>query len=373
MQAHIEKARKGLSYDRDVFFRCVEGSNDTIMLTDKQGVIQYVNAAWQKVYGYSWEEIQGKTPATLRSKYQDKDFYAHMWSQILDPHQGYWKGELINLAKDGHEVPVFLTITPFANEKGETVGYMGIAVDITEQKKLQAQVLHQDRLASIGLIAAGLAHEIGNPLGVIRGRAEYLSMLIANTESVKNNVDIIVKQIDRISKLIYSLLHFSRTSESPKVTKISVHPIVEEVLALFSKQAEEKNISFINSIDKNILVDADPSKLEQVFLNLIINSVQAIEDSLKDGIKNNHKIEVSSYENGNRWAFTVSDTGRGISEANLAQIFKPFYTTKESGVGTGLGLAICDQIIRSWEGSIDVKSTLGQGTTFTIFLPKPKT
>jgi PAS domain S-box-containing protein len=160
----------------NIFFRCVEDSNDAIMISDRGGVLVYVNPAWCRVYGYTKEEAIGNSPRLLHSGLQTSEFYRDMWASIQDLNRGYWKGELVNKAKDGTLVPVLLTITPFKNEDGSILGYMAIAVDITYKKELEAKVAHQDRLASIGLLASGLAHEVGTPLGVVRGRAEFLMM-----------------------------------------------------------------------------------------------------------------------------------------------------------------------------------------------------
>ncbi len=356
--------------DPSVFHRCVDDSNDTVMLTDLLGRLHYVNRAWQRVYGYSAQEAIGATPALLRSPHQDEVFYRKMWRQIADPKVGYWKGELVNRAKDGHEVPVFLTITPFRNDAGQLVGYMGIAVDITEKKAMEAQLLHQDRLASLGLISAGLAHEIGNPLGVIRGRAEYLALLMKENEPARKNLDIVVNQIDRIARLMYSLLHLARGTKTDTLSAVRPKLIFDKVLDLLAPQLAQHGIRLENRLGEEVAILAEPTLFEQVALNLLLNAIQAIESEIEQGRTRNHVLTIEARLKDDHWEMDVSDTGCGIPEPHLDEIFKPFFTTKAPEVGTGLGLPICDQIVRGWQGSIGVKLPQGAGTTFTVRVPK---
>jgi len=186
---------------QSVFFRCVEDSNDAIMVSDRGGKLVYVNPSWQRVYGYTAEQAVGETPRLLHSGIQDDGFYREMWSRISDPAVGYWKGELVNRAKDGTLVPVLLTITPFRGPGGSILGYMGIAVDISWRKEMENKVAQQYRLATIGVMASGLAHEIGTPLGVIRGRAELMQMQSENGV-IRRNAEVILGQSDRISRII---------------------------------------------------------------------------------------------------------------------------------------------------------------------------
>jgi PAS domain S-box-containing protein len=167
-----------LSWHQDpsnVFYQCVESSNDAMMMTNPQGYLQYVNPAWCTIYGYDRHEVLGRNPRFLQSGHQDSAFYDKMWQAILDPEVGGWRGELINRTKHGDTIPVLLTITPIRNVEGELQGYLGIAVDISKQKELQLRLLQQDRLASIGLLAGGLIHQLGTPLTVARGRAMILA------------------------------------------------------------------------------------------------------------------------------------------------------------------------------------------------------
>lgn len=354
-----------------VFFRCVEDCYEPIMLTNHRGRLTYVNPAWVLTYGYSKEEALGETPRLLRSEYQDKDFYSKMWQTILDPNVGFWRGEVLNRAKDGHLVPVMLTITPYREPSGDISGYMGIAVDLTEQKKMEHQLLRQDRLASIGLLAGGLAHEIGNPLGVIRGRTELVQNAIRGNEFAEKNLEMVMAQIDRISGLIQSLLKVGRIPEKIMLREISLETSVNDVFTLMNEACRKANVELRK---KNIsaLVLAEPSHLEQLLLNLMLNSLHAIEEKKqKSPNAESHFIEIRAVEDREEIVISLEDSGCGISPENLKKIFQPFFTTKSAGKGTGLGLAIVLKLTEEMRGKISVESPgEGKGATVTLRLQR---
>ena len=361
-----------------VFLRCVEDCFEPIMLTDRSGRLTYVNPAWVLTYGYSKEEAIGSTPRLLRSSGQSDAFYRAMWGEILNPEIGFWRGEVLNRAKDGHLVPVLLTITPYRESSGAIAGYMGIAVDLSDQKKMEHQILHQDRLASIGMLAGGLAHEIGNPLGVIRGRAELVLKQIRGNEAAEKNLEIIVGQIDRISGLIQSLLHVSRAPAraSTVLSDVNLKTIVDEVLILVGEECRRIGID-LKSAGLNHLIRADSSHLQQLFLNMFINSMNAIEElrieeKAEGRPSKNHLIEVTatSADDG-VLRVVIRDSGCGISPENIDKLFQPFFTTKDPGKGTGLGLSIVSKLAAEIGATVSVTSEgLGSGAAFTLTFSK---
>ncbi len=352
----------------NVFFRCVEDSNDAIMLTDAAGILTYVNPAWSQIYGFSKGEAVGKTPGILHSGQQNPDFYKAMWARIRNPKYGNWKGELVNKTKEGVLVPVLLTITPFLSETGEEIsGYMGIASDLSYHRELEAKVAHQDRLASIGLLASGLAHEIGTPMGVIRGRAEFL-MMKSPDPTFKKGLGIIISEIDRITKIIRSLLRISRSFSDVRLETIKVLEPLNEVLTLVGQTLRNDQIDVQVSSPEDLLIRADFGRLEQIFLNLVMNSIHAIRKAQEGGRKGSHFLRFETQKKADLITLEMTDSGCGISPENLNNIFKPFYTTKDVGEGTGLGLAIVAQLIREMEGKISVRSELDKGTTFSLTL-----
>ena len=230
----------------------------------------------------------------------------------------------------------------------------------------------QDRLASVGLLASSLAHEIGTPLGVIRGRAEYLGLQVKDDANIKKNVDVIISQIDRVSRLIRSLLNLARGDQAHHAGEIFLNEVVSEVIDLMGHELRKHRIEIRNEIPKDapIAVNAEAESLHQVLLNLLVNSVHAIGSAVKEGRNDGHFIRISTRDLGKQWSLNVQDSGCGISQENLRNLFKPFFTTKEIGVGTGLGLATSYRIVESWGGSIQVDSKEGVGTEFRIILPK---
>ncbi len=370
--------------DQSVFFRCVDECSEPMMISDGAGRLLYVNQAWVQTYGYSKEEAVGATPRLLRSSLQTDEFYQQMWRKILNPAIGHWKGEIVNRAKDGRLVPVLLTITPYTHE-GQILGYMGVAVDLTERRSMEQQILRQDRLASIGMLASSLAHEIGNPLGVIRGRAEIVleSMRSGNPASgatgktaadatsifhnATQSLDIIVGQIDRIARLIDSLLKISRVPQELTLREVKIRGPISEVVTLLSETCRRKGIELVDEVE-DLIVFSDAQHLQQILLNLAINAVHAMEEETKRSGRVNHRLTLSSStRNNDEITIHVADTGCGLSPEVKRRMFEPFYTTKTPGQGTGLGLAIVSRLSEEMRATINAESDgPGLGSVFHL-------
>lgn len=244
------------------------------------------------------------------------------------------------------------------------------AFDLEELRKSQEQVLRQDRLASLGLLASSLAHEIGTPLGIIRGRAELAANGKATPEKIKENMTLITTQIDRISVLVKSLLNLARGQQSDQATSVDLSAVIEDIGNLMTHELERKNIKLEIDLDHHPHVRAEQGPLTQVFLNLLVNSVYAIEEMQKKGKSQDHILKVTVVSTKSRVDIHVEDSGCGIPEENLSKLFQPFFTTKDIGVGTGLGLATSYKLVQSWGGNMQVKSKPNVGTTFTITLER---
>jgi signal transduction histidine kinase len=240
-------------------------------------------------------------------------------------------------------------------------------------KEREAQILVQDRLASVGLLASSLAHEIGTPLGVIRGRAEYLSLKLQGDEAVQKNATVIIQQIDRVAKLIRSLLNLARGDAKGTAGRVSLPEVAGEVVELMAHDLERKGIQLRDGLASRpeACVAAESGPLHQVLLNLLVNSVHAIESAKALGRADGHFIALELEESESAWVLGVRDSGCGISRENLRHLFKPFFTTKDIGVGTGLGLATSYRIVESWGGKVEVESKEGAGALFRLTLPKP--
>lgn len=243
--------------------------------------------------------------------------------------------------------------------------------NLAELKERENQIFMQDRLASIGLLASSLAHEIGNPLGVIRGRAEYVSTLSDSDAVVVKSMDVIISQIDRISKLIHSLLNLARGDQIKTSSEVKIGQVISEVLDLMGYELKRIGIDVRNEVveDCFIKTTGGSESLHQVLLNLVVNSMHAIQSAIKQGRSKDHFIRFYVDREPGFLLLCIEDSGVGISKLNLRNIFKPFFTTKDIGTGTGLGLATSYRIVESWGGSIRVESEENLHTTFKVLLP----
>lgn len=228
---------------------------------------------------------------------------------------------------------------------------------LKEKENLEKQLLQADKLATVGQLAAGVAHEINNPLGNI---SLYTQMLLKKTKDVntKERLKVIGDETDRAAQIVKGLLDFARQSE-PKLSRIDINDEIGKVLSILKPQL--KDIRINTTLAPLPLIYADSGHIQQVVMNLLKNSIQSITE--------NGEIMVKTTAKDNNVEMSISDNGRGIPKENLDKIFDPFFTTKEPGKGTGLGLSISYGIIKRHNGSIEVKSEVGKGTTFTIKLP----
>lgn len=328
----------------------------------KQGVIQDVNEATGYIFGcHAAEMLNHPLTDFIRADHREE-----FQKNILDTPDA--SIESIGVKKDGSEIHL-LTSKREVNLQGQKTAIISIR-DLTQRKQMEAQILRQDRLASLGLLASSLAHEIGTPLGVIRGRAQFIATK-TKEENVKQDMGLVVSQIDRISKLVNSLLHIAREKKSSLSVAVNVTSVLEDVTRLIHHELERNSIKLKITCNPDEFVQAEPGPLGQVFLNLLVNSVHAIDEAKKNGKGIEHKVSISVSEENNEKIISIHDTGSGIEEKNLKHLFKPFFTTKDIGLGTGLGLATSYKLVQSWNGWMDVTSKVGQGTTFKIHLKKP--
>jgi PAS domain S-box-containing protein len=261
-------------------------------------------------------------------------------------------------------------VSPVRNDRGEIVEVVKISRDVTRRRKLEDQLVQSERLISLGQLAAGVAHQINNPIGIIVNRIDCLKregQTGALVDSLQSDLDVISHCAWRVNEITRSLLTFSR--ESPLVMEsIDINEALAIALGLARMQAHEKNVEFKARLQPGLSrIRGDINKLEQCFVNILNNAVDAVSD---DG-----RVMVESFadsKKGGLIQITISDTGSGIDPGNLKKIFNPFFTTKEVGKGTGLGLSISYGIVKDHGGQLEASSVLGEGTTFTITLPAEK-
>lgn len=278
------------------------------------------------------------------------------------------RNEAVNFKHEPTKLHLELNSHPFSFRMHQA--FLVTIRDITSRVMLESQMLQQDRLASIGLLASGLAHEIGTPLATIRGRAEMLTMNSTKPESVEKNASIILSQIDRISKLVTSLLNLARGAQTTSPVLTDVSSVVRDVAEFLQHEFNKNKISV--NVDANLPLQAMAisTSLYQVLLNLLVNATHAIyEKRLRDSTAIS-KIDVRVYQTEKNVEISIQDSGTGISEENMKKLFTPFFTTKEIGKGTGLGLVTSYRIIESWGGTLTVHSREGEGCQFVISLRK---
>ncbi len=262
---------------------------------------------------------------------------------------------------------------PLMDSEGKIYGNVNYLRDVTEQKRLEQKLIRADKLASLGTLIAGLAHEINNPLGIIAGYSEALLersrdkslKKVKAFEDFPEYLETINKEIFRCKNILSSLLDFSRPTSGTK-RLINLNELIKEVILLVNHKAKKLSHTISLQLSETIPeISADPGALRQLFMNIIMNSLYFMKKKGKVTVKT--KLEAS--ENSKYVLITIQDNGIGINKEDLPRIFDPFYTTKPIGEGTGLGLSICHRIVSEHGGSIDVESTKGKGTTFHIRLP----
>ncbi len=351
--------------------RAIEQSSVGIMITDKNGTIEYINPYFTTVSGYSFEEVIGKNPRILKSGEQDSKFYEVLWNTITSGKD--WSGELINKKKNGDFFWEKEIITPILNEEGEIVHFVAIREDITEKKKMIEELIQaKNRAENLNRLKteflAQMSHEIRSPINLLLNYTALIKDDLNTdiSEEISISFDGIESAGRRIIRTIDLILNMSELQLGTyEVTKreFDIEKSIRVLMKEYYSSAASKNIELnINTNTSNTIIISDDYAVNQIFANLIDNA-----------IKYTHKgeIRIDINENNNRLVVSVGDTGIGISEEYLKKIFTPF-TQEEQGYsrtydGTGLGLALVKKYCELIGAEIEVKSSKGEGTTFNIF------
>ncbi len=348
-------------------------SSDTILITDPKGSIIYVNSAFEKITGYSYEEALETNPNILKSGKHDKAFYKELWETISNGK--IWSGRLINLKKNGEQYTEEASISPVFSNKGEIVNYVAVKRDITEKLKLESQLQQAHKLESIGTLAGGIAHDFNNILFPIVGHSEMLLEDIPEYSPFRGGVNAIFQSALRAKDLVKQILTFSRQEDSD-LKLMKIQPIIKEALRLI-RSTIPTTIEIKQDIQTDCgLIKADPTQIHQVIMNLATNAYHAMEDSGGELKINLKEIELGEYdvlnsdmETGTYACLTIADTGIGMDNDLTHKIFDPFFTTKEQGKGTGMGLSVVHGIVKHAGGSIQFYSNPGKGAEFNIYFP----
>ncbi|MCI4372280.1 MAG: PAS domain S-box protein [Thermoplasmata archaeon] len=342
-----------------LFYESFQTSTNAMQLTDAEGVMVDVNPAYERIYGYTRAECIGRKPNLIRSKHTSPEVYERMWADLSAPDRGYWSGEITNRDRHGRERPVFLSITAIRTVGGDVTHYLGVAVDLSEQRGWELRAAHADKLASVGQLAAGVAHEINTPLANVMLVAESLRRRSTDPWALAR-LDTMTDQIEVAARNVRSLLDFARRAE-PHVAELDLVDVARDSVAfLKGKQSADVEITEVYPRDP-VPIHGDRGQLMQLFTNILNNAYDAMEGK--------GSIRISVRRQGARSELEIVDTGPGIPSEDLPHIFEPFFTTKPEGQGTGLGLAICHGIVQAHHGSIVARNVPGAGAGFLVSLP----
>lgn len=341
----------------------VEQVNDSIVITDRFGSIQYINPNFTKVTGYRSDEIVGKNCRVLKSGKQDKAFYSSMWQMISK--NGKWQGHLVNKKKDGSLYEEEMSIAAVLDEVDMVANYVAVKRDVTIRNQIQKQLAKSQKLESIGVLAGGIAHDFNNILTAILANIELSQMNLKPSHPSYMLLNDAKKASIRAQGFTKQLLTFAKGGAPVKKTASLTKVIMDSVQFIL----RGSSVSCEYSIPATLWnINMDRGQISQVIQNLIINACDAMvgEGLIKIGCENVEVLDNVSAAPGRYVKLTITDNGSGINEEGIDKIFDPYFSTKETG--SGLGLAICHSIISQHNGLIEVSSTLGQGTTFSIYL-----
>lgn len=342
---------------RDIHYALDESA--IVVFTDPDGVITKVNQRFCDITKYERQELIGKKHAMVNSGYHSAQFFEDMWKQITSGH--VWRGEVRNKAKDGSHYWVDATIVPFMDAAGEVEQFISIRYDITERKETEERLHRQDKLAAIGQLAAGVAHEIRNPLTSMKGYAEFLEMEETD-EDRREYLAIILDEIDRVDHIVEEFLMLAKP-QTVHLKRENMIPLMEEVISLFELEGRKQNISFtLKANPPELYANCDKNRLKQVLVNFVKNAMEAMPDG---GL-----IELEAGMADGEIKLSIRDQGSGITEEKLKKLGQPFFTTKKNG--NGLGLMVSFKIIESHHGRVLADSVPGKGTVFSILLPAEK-
>jgi PAS domain S-box-containing protein len=355
------------------YLQCIlQNSEDMIFAAEVDGMLISFSKGGEKVLGFSWEELIGSHVKELAE-------VPALFEQFLNSSQQEGRSVQSDIAfrhKEGGTVYCNVSLINLTNRKGLRIGTVGVCRDITLWKQIQEDLVRIDRLAEIGRIAAGVAHEINNPLAVIGEAAGWAEMVVSDAKGLsledREELEKATKEINAQTKrcrgITHQLLGFVRDSKLSK-TEFDVHELVNETINFLRPEIKHSSIEIdTRFMPGSLHMNSDPKLLEQVIVNLITNAIHAVRE--KHGDKG--RILIRTLKTDSEVEIRFEDNGAGIPLENQKKIFELFYSTKPPGKGTGLGLPICQNIVQKLGGEISLQSKAGVGTTFTIHIPNLK-
>jgi len=364
LETEYRRAEKALRGPEEKLHLIFDSIAEGITVTNLDGTIVQLNEAMVGMHGYdSKQELIGRNIFELIAEID----YARAKENLKRALEAEYIKDLgyIFLTKDGRKFDVELSATVLRDASSEPIGFIFISEDVTERKRVEEQLLITDRLASIGELASGIAHELNNPLTSVIG---FSQLLLGKDipDDIREDIKVIYSEAWRAAEVMKNLLIFARR-HAPVKQLVNINSVIEKVLTVRAYEQRVENIQVITHLAPDLPETmADYFQLQQVFLNLIINAEHFMLEAHKRGT-----LTITTQRIGSTIKASFTDDGPGIAKENLGHLFDPFFTTKEVGKGTGLGLSICHGIITEHSGRVYAESESGKGATFVVELPIP--
>jgi len=361
----VEAREEELREQEATYRRSIDSAPAAIFRIDcDSGAVLAANFVAEQSLGYASEELRGMTTWDLHPA-EERGAAIALWEETRAEGNAN-RDDLHHRTRSGAVIPVF--INSGVIEYGEQRFIQQICVDMSDRQRLEDQLIQSEKMAAIGQLAAGIAHEIRNPLAIIMNALYDLAEVVdGNNPEVREDLRIAKEEMDRVQTIINSLLEFSRDSRAV-VETVDINDLLRKTLLLMNKYLQNSDVRVVTELGDIGPCPANQNALRQIFLNLITNAVQAMPHGGELRVQ-------TSLAPANRVRLEFTDTGIGIPPDQLNDIFNPFFTTKSPGQGTGLGLSVVHSVVRRYRGEIQVRSTPNVGTTFTIELPsgRPET
>jgi len=371
-------ARKQSEESSRKLAQAVEQAGESILIADREGIIEYVNPAFSKLTGYSAGEAIGKKPNIISSARQSTSFYEKMWQTILSGH--VWQGKLNDRKKDGSLYPTMLTVSPIKSKSGEITHFVGIQQDLSEYEALENRFYQAQKMEAIGTLVGGIAHEFNNSLAAMTGNLYLAKKQTADMPDVIKRLNTIETLSFRSAELITNMLSFARRGIVQK-TAINLPSFINEIINMHRISMPENIVLNLDIETAPMMIRWDANLLQQVVMNLLNNARDTLTGnenplitiSLRRFVADQAFHDKHPDIDTEQFArLAITDNGAGIKAEHLAHIFEPFYTTKEVGKGTGLGLSMVTGAIQTHHAHIEVESEEGEGSCFSIYFPLQK-
>lgn len=346
----------------------IDSVGDGVIVLDNNGALTLVNPAAEELAGISRRQTKGGLFSDI---FKGEAGLIDMVAKTVATGRSVTDHENIVLKRNGKLTPVGASTSPLLSASGERIGTILLLRDLSNVRELEEAVRQADRLSSLGALAAGLAHEIKNPLGGIKGAAQLLEMEFPENEDLREYIRVMLKEVQRVNLIVEELLALASPGRL-KQDKVNLHRVLSDIVLLQRRVADGRQVTIQQYFDPSIPpILADEALLTQLFLNLIKNAIEAVAEGGVVKVTSRVLSDYSMTQKGERRsrmvAIDVADNGSGIAPEVLEHLFTPFFTTKS--MGTGLGLAICQKIVTEHRGMIKVDSDPTRGTTFTVMLP----